>query len=288
MVPGAALRVVLRDAEGEPKPAEGAPAVLPSWDDHPLALPVAPGDLVLDMKLIPVELPLHGCDAPILSEERLQRWHDALLSRLPVRAVNLSVAPTFVWPGQMQTEQQQLALMEAVRERRLQDPAPFRLYAAVYEQCVYCTPDCGTGVGSFGDGTKASQVLLLAIQPDASEAFTAYILVHEVGHNFGRSHTWCPGMVGGPRPEYPAAQGLLDAMGLDILSGEEYLPEDTYDFMSYCRPTWTSGFTWRGIFEYARAYMVAAGAQRTAPRRRTDLGKPPVAVCSAGNPVRLE
>lgn len=66
---------------------------------------------------------------------------------------------------------------------------------------------------------------------------------HELGHNFGRNHAPCGG-AGGADPSYPYAGGRLGSWGW---TGQSFVnPAQYVDLMSYCNPTWTSDYTYRG------------------------------------------
>lgn len=65
----------------------------------------------------------------------------------------------------------------------------------------------------------------------------AATLAHELGHNLGRDHTSC---------------GEIGVPGYDILNGELRHSGEYSDFMSYCRPWWTSDSTYKAILEWRR------------------------------------
>jgi hypothetical protein len=70
---------------------------------------------------------------------------------------------------------------------------------------------------------------------------------HEIGHNLGRYHAPC-GSVGSPDPNYPYANAIIGAFGLDIAGGTSYSPTGGKDLMSYCSPKWISDYTYKGLF----------------------------------------
>ena len=73
--------------------------------------------------------------------------------------------------------------------------------------------------------------------------------LHELGHNFGRTHAPC-GNPAGADPFYPVADGALDAYGYDAAAGAVQSPATTYDLMSYCSPRWISAYNYKGVFNY--------------------------------------
>jgi hypothetical protein len=77
---------------------------------------------------------------------------------------------------------------------------------------------------------------------------------HEFGHNWDRLHAPC----GGPAnadPQFPHVGGTIGQYGFD-LANERLIPPTTHDFMSYCRPGWSSDYTYLGVM----AFREQAGA----------------------------
>jgi hypothetical protein len=115
-----------------------------------------------------------------------------------------------------------------------------------------CSPSCISGLGylrakesyltaigwsGFGPGTNA-----------ASETLT-----HELGHNFGRRHVLCTGLEDDPDSDYPYPGGSIGQFGLDVAEGILYDPAQTFDYMSYCTPDWTSDYTFWNIHQYRQS-----------------------------------
>jgi hypothetical protein len=79
------------------------------------------------------------------------------------------------------------------------------------------------------------------------------VMAHELGHNFGRSHTPCGGP-SGVDPNYPSSGfysgGKVGTYGYDI--GTNSLKQaDLYtDIMGYCNQKWISDYTYVGMFNY--------------------------------------
>lgn len=88
----------------------------------------------------------------------------------------------------------------------------------------------------------------------------AMTMVHEIGHNYGRLHIDC-GEPDDTDPDYKPGD-MLDAslpldspdlhFGFDPLAQSPISPRTNADFMSYCDPSWYSGYTWKGIFNMIR------------------------------------
>lgn len=74
-------------------------------------------------------------------------------------------------------------------------------------------------------------------------------LAQELAHAMGRMHAPC----GNPQAiddDFPYKSGGIGVWGYDIVTKALVDPGNRYrDFMSYCGPTWTSDYTFKGIYE---------------------------------------
>jgi len=84
-------------------------------------------------------------------------------------------------------------------------------------------------------------------------------VAHEIGHNMGRLHSPC-GDPPGVDPNYPHPGAIVGHPGWDILAGSLVNSNDYLDYMSYCRPWWTSDYTYRSILDWRRADPLAGEA----------------------------
>ena len=66
------------------------------------------------------------------------------------------------------------------------------------------------------------------------------ILAHELGHNLSLEHAPCSAP--GPDPWFPQPNGTIGAWGYDFRDGDQLIPPDTPDIMSYCHPPWISDY----------------------------------------------
>lgn len=74
-------------------------------------------------------------------------------------------------------------------------------------------------------------------------------LAQELAHAMGRMHAPC-GVSQAVDDDFPYGSGGIGVWGYDILKKELVDPGNRYrDFMSYCGPTWTSDYTYKGIFD---------------------------------------
>lgn len=108
---------------------------------------------------------------------------------------------------------------------------------------------CWVGYGPSDPGTKVC--IGLSGSPDTA--------VHEVGHAHGREHS--PGCgAGSPDPEYPESDGTLGSRAFDTTGNRMFEAATTYDFMSYCGPTWTGAHTWEMLVERVNSVNSIYGA----------------------------
>lgn len=70
--------------------------------------------------------------------------------------------------------------------------------------------------------------------------------MHEIGHNFGRSHAPC-GPAGSVDPSFPYAGGTLGSYGYDFHTRTLIAPDEAFDVMGYCRPEWISDYNYRAV-----------------------------------------
>ena len=114
-----------------------------------------------------------------------------------------------------------------------------------YHGIIRVTYNSGlAGLGQLGGKTAMTWDRL----PSASE-----IVAHELGHNYARFHAPC-GNPGGPDPNYPQmgdyAGGKIGQVGYELPQGVLKLPAAFADYMSYCRPVWTSDYTYKGVLNW--------------------------------------
>ena len=90
-------------------------------------------------------------------------------------------------------------------------------------------------------------------------------LAHEMAHNLGRKHVDCgdPDNVDGSYP-YPTDQianvGQTSYYGFDNRTQTVIAPDGAKDIMTYCRPYWTSDYTWRALNNRISSSSLTAAA----------------------------
>ncbi len=139
---------------------------------------------------------------------------------------------------------------------------PVRYYYGLLN--VYCEYGCIAGVGWLG-GYRAA-VGFTGF--DSNPSVASQVHAHEVGHNHGVEHMpGCGASDPDPRFPYTDSQGrarigntTFPNFGLDVFDTPTLYPFYNYlfDYMSYCRPVWTSDFVYNLIRDYALRYNNAA------------------------------
>ncbi len=74
------------------------------------------------------------------------------------------------------------------------------------------------------------------------------VIAHELGHNLNNRHAPCA-LTPNPDPSFPEPDGSIGVWGYDHRK-EELVNPDTPDFMSYCSPTWVSGYYYTNMVRY--------------------------------------
>ncbi len=245
LVEGAEYSVSLWEVEPgfETLPEPAASPSLPS--DGRALLPILGGDLRLEVVLVPMNYDVAGCSSSVdLSEETLQFLLDTVVMRLPINGLDVSVhAPLTVSSPLTQGIQ---VLDRVGGLRAAENPGPNVFYMGFINTC--------------GDLLLGGQSWIPAIPPTPNEAalrvswvhwephdlaFTASSTVHELTHALGRQHIRCTGTEDDIDTDYPVSGGGLgERAGWGVIDLAFRDPAIHADYMSYCRPTWISGYGW--------------------------------------------
>jgi hypothetical protein len=84
---------------------------------------------------------------------------------------------------------------------------------------------------------------------------------HEIGHNFGRYHTYGCGASNYDQ-SYPYSNGIVGQFGFKVneLPSQTVVSNNAYDIMNYCDDQWISDYTYQGLY-YDQVQMLNAVAQ---------------------------
>ena len=247
--------------------ATAHPARLPrDGSTHPLAAQSDGNGLHL--VLVPLQWEHDGSHRlPDTSPAQLQIFRDLILAVYPLVHLTIDVHEPVVWTGGLTfTGNVDFGAVNSMLMRlRDTDHAPAGAYyyalvnaADTYDH--YCGGSCVTGQSFVTEAPEDAEYRVGGGVGFTGED-TAWTLVHEVGHEHGRSHAPCD--AGSADPDFPYAGGGIGVWGIDPQTRTFQDPGEQSDFMGYCWPTWTSDYTWSAIFERT----VAVSALAATPRR---------------------
>jgi hypothetical protein len=187
-----------------------------------------------------------------LDEPTTQQMVENLYEQNPTSEILYDVHDPVPYEGQLIDLINLLPVMAALRSSENADPnAYYHAFVDVGSSSLaglygisYIAND------SEGDAnSRVSATLLWSPNP----SFAADTFTHETGHAQGLSHVECPSeTAAGTDPEYPYADGRIGNWGFGIREYVLYGPDNSYDYMSYCGPSWVSDWTWNKVFERVR------------------------------------
>lgn len=248
--PGMSFKVELHEI------ADGAGSSLPEgvWQTpaEPELLGVQPEPMELKIVFVPFHH-LYGDIDRIAdtSDANMKIITDYLYEQNAVSELIWEVHEPVVWDLPMDNLGSVLGPTSALRDNEMAFPN-------VYYHALFPVPQGGiagvAGVASVpGDGKGEGDQRVSVTALGNSVQGAAGVVVHEVGHNEGMQHVYCPfASAASPDPTYPYQNGLLGQWGFGIVSFQLHSPENTYDYMSYCGPSWVSTWSWRKTFSRIR------------------------------------
>ncbi|MBV1858525.1 MAG: zinc-dependent metalloprotease, partial [Nannocystaceae bacterium] len=128
-------------------------------------------------------------------------------------------------------------------------------YYGLFDNCGACIGGgggCTLGVanGIPGDSMgEAGARVAIGAQFLSSNEVGIETFVHEIGHNQGRRHIFCPNAnAAGTDPSYPYEDGKTTGWGFGVRDFQLRNGNTHFDYMSYCNPTWVSDWQWKETF----------------------------------------
>lgn len=248
---GLSLSVRLLDADAAPVPEDQAHPARAGSLTAPLPVTVEPARAPVLLILIPVRYTRNGSTyLPDTSEAQLRLYRELLEATYPgafelVLHDELPWSDPFTWSGNFDFGDLNDGLVDLKRDEG--EPPESYYYALVAPASSfssYCGGSCVTGQ-SYEVSNPASWDYRVGGGMGFTGENSAWTMVHELGHMFGRGHTGCD--VSLDDRDYPYDGGWLGSWGLDPRTGTWIDPGDTADFMGYCDPTWVSDYTWNGL-----------------------------------------
>jgi hypothetical protein len=244
VVPGIQYSVELWELEpgGEDLP-EGDWAN-PAGGPQPLGIEPAP------MQIKTVLVPITYQDTtPNLDAAGTQLVVDNLYEQNPTTEIIYAVHDPVVHEGQLIDLANLLPIIADLRASENADPNTY--YHALVD--VGSSSLAGlygiSYIANDSDGDANSRVSA-TVWWSPNPSFAADTYTHETGHAQGLSHIECPTQSAAePDPTYPHADGRIGNWGFGIRELILYDPDDSYDYMSYCGPSWVSDWTWNKTFQ---------------------------------------
>jgi len=227
----------------------------------------------LEMKIVLVPIEYTFINPPTLvepTEADIQLFHDSVLETNPLQTVSLEVhEQPYVWTTQLTNLGSLLSPMRTVRNA---DAAGPNVYYHAIVDVRGPAVNMVAGIASLTGDTKSDGNNRVAAtvwykpNPDFPPHGSAGTFVHEIGHNEGLSHVYCPqasSPAAGPDPNYPHEGGKIGVYGFGIRSFKLYTPTGAHDYMTYCGNAWVSDWTWNKT--YARIRTLTSWDYEGAP-----------------------
>jgi hypothetical protein len=270
ITPGATFAVTIADARGDVVarfPADGSRASLGAQATPPLRVTLAPMRYTAD----------GSGRLPDTSASQVARIRDALFARYPVPSVAIDVREPSTFDGAVDAGgggwPDALAAIVALRAS---DAAPDDAYyvglvAPAASESAYCGARCLHGLSPIADDPADARARA-SVVTGFTGGDAALAAVHEIGHAHGRRHAPCGGAEN-VDVAYPYERGAIGAWGYDAAT-DRWIDATTFkDMMSYCAPGFASDYTFRALFDRARAITEPRGAAPLA--RAYDYGDLP-------------
>ena len=203
-------------------------------------------DMQIKTQLVPITY--NGTTAN-LDEATTETVLNNLYEQNPATEILYEVHAPYVYEGQLSELGQLLPVMSNLHAVEQAPPnVYYHALVNVGSQALgstlgisYLTNDNKTD----GDRRVSATVLW---EPNPSIAADTY--THETGHAQGLSHVECPNRdSANPNPNYPYENGRIGNWGFGIRRFLMYDPDDAFDYMSYCSPSWVSDWTWNLTYQ---------------------------------------
>ena len=220
--------------------------------------PAVEGAASLDVQPLPpwnvVFLPIHLTvrdETGRVHADNTSEFLESPSQWIPSAEISTKVRETFSTDLPIPDHDAWMTLISDVRALRTADGATDEYYVGVvrrfsgmrYRGLAYRLTD------------PASDARVSLVHDDLPEASST--LAHELGHNLGRMHAPC-GDPSNVDPDYPHLGGAIGHPGWDMLSNTLVHSDYNFDYMSPCRPRWTSDYTFGGILDWRRSDPLAA------------------------------
>lgn len=226
----------------------------------PQPIGFAPGPMQIKTVLVPIT---YQDKTANLDEPTTQLMIESLYEQNPTSEILYDVHDPVIYDGQLFDLVNLLPVIAELRSSENADPNAY--YHAFIE--VGSSSLAGLyGISYIANDTQgdANSRVSATILWSPNPSFAADTYTHETGHAQGLSHVECPTEFAAQTdPAYPYADGHIGTWGFAIREFVLYEPDDAYDYMSYCGPSWVSDWTWNKVFQRVQtltAWDFGAGA----------------------------
>jgi hypothetical protein len=253
-----------------PEPTE--PPVIPPASSGEDSWPVGveSSENVMRLVMVPIHMNYGGCDAvPESDDANMARYRDHLFSSNPVERVDWITHEPLEWNAPIANGNDLGAILGALSDlKQAEGEAPETYYYALINNCGQCVFGAGQG------GCIAGMARLPGDSADTSDSLqrvgsgigSTSTFVHEIGHAQGRSHVECEGAgAAGTDPTYPHYNGTLGSWGFDLRDLFLFNPNASFDYMSYCGPSWVSNWQWEATYDRIETLSSFSGGGATPP-----------------------
>lgn len=215
----------------------------------------------LEMKVVLVPIEYTYIDPPttaVITDSDLELVANDLLETNPLQTVTLEVHETYQYTQQITNLGSLLGPMMALRSADNAEPnVYYHALVDVRGPSVNMVAGIAQLAGSDKQSASSRVAATVWYKPgDAmSPANSSETIIHEVGHNQGFSHVFCPAAstpAAGPDPNYPHLDGKIGVYGFGIRSFQLYTPTSAHDYMTYCGNAWVSDWTWNKAYNRIR------------------------------------
>ena len=210
---------------------------------------------------------------PDLNDEDMTYLHDTIFQQNPLQDIEYEIHD----PVNHNQKLQSLGdLLPVMSQLKASENAPADTY---YHALVYVGSPAVPEAGSVQPGGVAGIAQLTGDSPGEGNSRVAasvwYSIIgtsrtanHEIGHNQGLAHVECPtAESAGPDPSYPYEDGRIGSEGFGIINFGLWMPYSTYDYMSYCGPTWVSDWTWNKTYQRIKT-VTSWSSSRSGPEEQ--------------------
>jgi hypothetical protein len=249
-VPGVQFQVSLWET------GAGGEGLTPAVNVAPADAPQQIGFETTDMgiKVVFVPITYEGRTPDLQDPVPQQFLLDHLYEKNPVTWIDATWHAPLPYGGSLSNPGPLLSVMENLHA---QEGAASNVY---YAAIVDMGPVTGGFVAGIANGIPG---LFSANRFVGSWDQLSDTVTHEIGHDQGMRHVYCANAstnAAGADPSYPDPGGFLPGTGFGVRSLQVHSTSLTFDYMTYCGPTFVSDFGWRKAWDRISSFTAQGRA----------------------------